>query len=122
MQDFLGTLKEKLRPLLLNGEAAFVNFPDRDFPGKTHERAYWGDNKEELRQVKKMWDPEGCFNWTQGVRRQEDPDEDEAGGEENQTDKLASEQWGKWSKTTEPVDLAEEFNDLGDLGFDEDEE
>ncbi|KAK1828988.1 FAD binding domain-protein [Podospora conica] len=122
MRDFLASVKQKLRPLSLNAEAAFVNFPDRDFPGKTHERAYWGDNKEELRQVKKMWDPEGFFNWTQGVRRPEDPDEDEAWGEENQTDKLASEQWGKWSKTTEPVDLAEEFNDLGDLGFDEDEE
>ncbi|KAK3360605.1 hypothetical protein B0T25DRAFT_565483 [Lasiosphaeria hispida] len=91
---FLASVKKKLRLLSLNGEAAFVNFPDRDFPTKFYERAYFGDNKDELRRVKQVWDPDGFFRWIQAVRRPGDPDEDDDGGEdEDRTDKLASEQW-----------------------------
>jgi hypothetical protein len=124
MRRFLASVKRKLRPLSLNEEAAFVNFPDRDFPTKFHERAYFGDNKDELRKVKQIWDPDGFFRWTQGVRRPGDPeeDDDEDGEDEDRTDKLASEQWAnqKWTRY-EVEDLEEEFADLADLGYGEDE-
>jgi len=34
MRLFLAKGKRALRPLSVNGEAAFLNFPDRDFPSK----------------------------------------------------------------------------------------
>ncbi|RYP11086.1 hypothetical protein DL764_000244 [Monosporascus ibericus] len=123
MRRFLASVKKKLRPLSLNGEAAFVNFPDRDFPAKFHERAYFGGNKEELRRVKQMWDPDGFFRWIQAVRRPGDPEEDNEGGEdEDRTDKLASEQWANQWTYYEVEDLEDDFNDLADLGYGEDEE
>ncbi|KAL6897636.1 hypothetical protein GGI43DRAFT_423994 [Trichoderma evansii] len=85
MRFFLAKVKTALRPLSLNGEAAFVNFPDRDFPTKFHERAYFGDNREDLRLVKEMWDKNKLFRFAQGVRL---PDE-----EKDKTDRLANEQW-----------------------------
>ncbi len=122
MRRFLASAKKKLRPLSLNGEAAFVNFPDRDFPTKFHERAYFGGNKEELRRVKQMWDPDGFFRWIQGVRRPGDPEEDDEGGEdEDRTDKLASEQWANQWTYYKVEDLEDDFNDLADLGYGEDD-
>ncbi|KAF2807335.1 FAD-binding domain-containing protein [Mytilinidion resinicola] len=121
MRRFLASVKKKLRPLSLNGEASFVNFPDRDFPTKFHERAYFGGNKDELRRVKQMWDPDGFFRWIQGVRRPGDPEEDEVGEDEDRTDKLASEQWGSQWKHYQVEDLEDDFNDLADLGYGEDD-
>jgi len=125
MRRFLAGVKRRLRPFSLGGgEAAFVNFPDRDFPQKTHERAYFGDNKEELRKVKGIWDPDGFFRFVQGVRRPGDPEEDseEGGGEdEDRTDRLASEQWGRRWTHYKAEDLEEDFADLADLGLDEHE-
>lgn len=124
MRRFLATVKKKLRPLSLNGEAAFMNFPDRDFPTKFHERAYFGGNKEELRSVKQKWDPDGFFKWNQGVRRPGDPeeDDDEAGEDEDRTDKLASEQWANQWTYYNVEDLEEELDDLQEtLGPDDDD-
>jgi hypothetical protein len=123
MRRFLGVVKKKLRPLSLNKEAAFVNFPDRDFPRKFHERAYFGGNKEELRKVKQKWDPDGFFKWDQGVRRPGDPEEDDDEGEkdEDRTDKLASEQWdaNEWTHYR-AEDLDEDLDDLDEtLGTDD---
>jgi hypothetical protein len=126
MRRFLAGVKRRLRPLSLNGEAAFVNFPDRDFPTKFHERAYFGDNKDELRRVKQMWDPDGFFRFIQGVRMPGDPeeDDDDGGEDEDRTDKLASEQWDNrpgWSSYSYKADdLEAEFADLEDLGYGED--
>jgi FAD binding domain/Berberine and berberine like len=121
MRRFLANVKKKLRPLSLNGEAAFVNFPDRYFPTKFHERAYFGDNKDELRKVKKRWDPDGFFKWKHGVRRPEDPEEDERGEGEDQTDKEASEQWGNQWKHHIPENLEDDWNDLADRGLGDDD-
>lgn len=126
MRQFLAKVKRALRPLSLNQEAAFINFPDRDFPTTFHERAYFGGNKDKLREVKKEWDPENLFDWIQGVRR---PGEEHAwaGKEEEddeaKTDKIASQQWDerKWMHY-ETKDMNADLNELADLGFDEDSE
>ena len=67
MRRFLGTAKEQLRPLSLEGVAAFINFPDGALPDAVHERAYWGDNREELRRVKEIWDKDNFFQSQQGI-------------------------------------------------------
>jgi hypothetical protein len=58
------------------------------------------------------------------VRRPGDPeeDDDEDGEDEDRIDKLASEQWAnqQWTRY-EVEDLEEEFADLADLGYGEDE-
>ncbi|KAF9498487.1 FAD-binding domain-containing protein [Pleurotus eryngii] len=68
MRRFLAKVKKALWPLSLNGEAAFINFPDRDFLVRAHERAYFGDNREELRRVKQIWDEDNISQWVQGIR------------------------------------------------------
>ena len=94
MRLFLASVKKALRPLSLNEKAAFVNFPDRDFPTKLHEKRYFGGNKEDLRKVKQRWDPNGFFKWVHGVRRPGDLEEDDTAEEyAEQTDKFAREQW-----------------------------
>ncbi|KAJ7800244.1 hypothetical protein B0H14DRAFT_3113964 [Mycena olivaceomarginata] len=60
MRAFLGEAERELRPLSLQGEAAFINFPDGALPAEVCERAYWGDNREELRRDN--------FQSEQGVR------------------------------------------------------
>ncbi|KAK0643894.1 hypothetical protein B0T16DRAFT_416813 [Cercophora newfieldiana] len=95
MRLFLAKVKKDLRPLSLDKQAAFVNFPDRDFPTKFHEKAYFGGNKEKLREVKRTWDPDGFFSFGQGVRQPGAPEEDEADEADvgQQSDRLATEQW-----------------------------
>ncbi|KAK4096783.1 FAD-binding domain-containing protein [Parathielavia hyrcaniae] len=97
MRTFLAKVKRALRPFSLNGEAAFINFPDRDFPRKSQKRAYFGGNCKELRRVKQMWDKDNFLKWVQCVKRpgdpEEDPDEEREENEEDRTDRLASEQW-----------------------------
>ena len=46
--------QKELRPLSFNEKAAFITFPNRDFPIKLHEERYFGENKAELRKVKQM--------------------------------------------------------------------
>ncbi|KAF4574829.1 oxygen-dependent FAD-linked oxidoreductase family protein [Pleurotus pulmonarius] len=116
MRLFLAKVKKALRPLSLNGEAAFINFPDRDFPIKSHERAYFGDNRDELRRIKQIWDKDNFFKWVQGVRLPGEPEEDAEEEEEEEadkTDRLAAEQWESY-KTT---DIVKDLNELADLGF-----
>ncbi|KAL7919145.1 hypothetical protein ACQKWADRAFT_329990 [Trichoderma austrokoningii] len=119
MRFFLAKVKTALRPLSLNGEAAFVNFPDRDFPTKFHEKAYFGDNWEELRLVKAMWDKNKLFRFSQGVRLPGDPDED-PDDEKDKTDLLANEQWesdrAQW-KPHRPGNFEYGLDYLEDLGF-----
>ncbi len=99
MRCFLAKVKKALRPLSLNGEAAFINFPDRDLPVWAHEKAYFGANREELRRVKQIWDEDNFFKWVQGVQLPWGMENEEGGkwGEDDEdvdnTDQLASEQW-----------------------------
>ena len=85
---FLARDKKVLRPFSLNGEAAFVDFPEQDFPTKSHERAYFGGNCEELLRVKEIWDKDNLFEWSQGVRLPGDPQEDK--NEEDDEDETDS--------------------------------
>jgi len=117
MRLFLAKVKRALRPLSVNGEAAFLNFPDRDFPSKFYERAYFGGNADELRKVKKMWDKDNFFKYAQSVKRPEDPDEEpdqeRKETEEDRTDRLASEAWASY----QIEDLDKTCEELADWGF-----
>lgn len=121
MRGFLGKVKEKLRPLSLNGEAAFINFADGALPTKAHEKAYFGDNVEELRRVKEMWDKDNFFKWDQGVQlpgAAGGPNDDkqsaaDAPNEEDLTDVIAGEQWEHY----ETKDFMKDLEELADLGF-----
>ncbi|KAJ8121670.1 hypothetical protein ONZ43_g1934 [Nemania bipapillata] len=122
MRLFLAKVKRELRPLSLNGTAAFINFPDRDFPTQFHEKAYFGDNSDELRRVKQLWDPDYFFKWTQGVRRPGDPDKVVRDmDDEDKTDQLASEQWAQQWKYYEVKDIQDDLEDLADLGYGEED-
>ncbi|KAF7433207.1 hypothetical protein PC9H_005157 [Pleurotus ostreatus] len=114
MRRFLTTVKDALRPLSLNGEAAFINFPDSDSPIKSYERAYFGGNFEELRRVKQIWDKDNFFKWAQGVRLPGEAEGNDGEGEgADKTDQIASEQW-EYYKTT---DIVKDLNELADLGY-----
>ncbi|RYP18833.1 hypothetical protein DL765_003713 [Monosporascus sp. GIB2] len=67
MRGFLQRFKEKLRPFSMMDRASFVNFPDAALPQDAHERSYYGNNHQELRRIKEIWDPAMFFNWSQGV-------------------------------------------------------
>ncbi|RYP68526.1 hypothetical protein DL771_006603 [Monosporascus sp. 5C6A] len=67
MRGFLQRFKEKLRPFSMMGRASFVNFPDAALPQDAHERSYYGNNHQELRRIKEIWDRAMFFNWNQGI-------------------------------------------------------
>ena len=123
MRTFLGEAKRELRPLSLDGEAAFVNFPDGALPADVCERAYWGNNREELRRVKQIWDQDNFFRSEQGVRlpggskRGGDRDLPERSGDqgndEDLTDSYASKQW----EVYETKDIEGDLQELADLGL-----
>jgi hypothetical protein len=128
MRAFLGEAKKDLRPLSLQGNAAFVNFPDGALPGDISERAYWGDNREELRRIKEIWDKDNFFKWDQGIRLpsgipgngpdgQKEPEKTgDQGNDEDLTDSLASKQWEQW-KVYETKDIVGDLKKLADMGF-----
>ncbi|OJD32503.1 berberine family protein [Diplodia corticola] len=68
MRDFLETVKDRLRSFSLEKKAAYVNFPDGKLASEPYEEAYYGDNSNELRRVKQIWDKDNFFNWSQGVK------------------------------------------------------
>jgi hypothetical protein len=85
MWDFLNDFKRELRPYSMTGQAAFINFPDRMLASDIHEKAYYGNNRNELQQIKKIWDKGDFFHWDQGIRLP-------AG--EMKTKKSAAQRWG----------------------------
>lgn len=117
MRRFIARVKQVLRPLSLGKQAAFINFPDRDFPQPMYEAAYFGGNREELRQVKKIWDKDNFFKWEHGVRLPGDDNTGEWGGEEaddeDKTDQLAADQWESYQTS----DIVKDLNELADFGF-----
>ncbi|VDC07597.1 unnamed protein product [Peniophora sp. CBMAI 1063] len=126
MRAFLGEAKRKLRPLSLNGEAAFINFPDGALPSDVCEKAYWGSNREELRRVKQLWDGENFFKSEQGVglpseigrgtgRAEKSGDQ---GNDESLTDSYASKQWEVYEwEVYETKDIEADLQELADLGL-----
>ncbi|KAK3947832.1 hypothetical protein QBC32DRAFT_353227 [Pseudoneurospora amorphoporcata] len=68
MRGFLQKFKEKLRPFSMMGRAAFINFPDAALQSNASERVYYGNNRQKLQSIKKIWDRDNFFQWNQGVR------------------------------------------------------
>ncbi|KAH8690930.1 hypothetical protein BGW36DRAFT_306718 [Talaromyces proteolyticus] len=100
MRGFMGKLKKKLRPFSLGKAAAFFNFPDRDLVKAGYERAYFGDNRQELRRIKEIWDKDNLFRWAQGIQLPKNTIDDESADvdpddDAGLTDQLAQDLWDK---------------------------
>ncbi|PKX93529.1 FAD-binding domain-containing protein [Aspergillus novofumigatus IBT 16806] len=121
MWGFLGEFKKQLQPYSMMGRAAFINFPDRTLTTTAHEKVYYGNNRQELQRIKRIWDPDNFFDWGQGIQSPTSTrqnvefqsrilpislssetaaaDEEEEGGEDvslhekDLTDKFAGPQW-----------------------------
>ena len=124
MRRFIDTVKDALRPLSLNREAAFVNFPDRDFPKNAYEKYYFGGNREKLQRVKQIWDPSNFFDAPQGIRlpgAPETPEKGEPGRGEDNTDGIATDEWPRYNgsrwKAHKTTDVQKDLNYLASLGF-----
>ncbi|KAJ4108694.1 hypothetical protein NW768_012171 [Fusarium equiseti] len=68
MREFLGTFNAKLRKYSMNELGVYINFPDETLDEKTYEKAYYGDNREELQEIKAVWDKDNIFGWSHGVK------------------------------------------------------
>ncbi|KXH62529.1 hypothetical protein CNYM01_01740 [Colletotrichum nymphaeae SA-01] len=105
MRGFMSKLKKKFRPYSLGKAAAFFSFPDRDLTKGGYERAYFGENRQELRRVKELWDKDNLFRWPQGVQLPKDAVDDAEGDVDvddsrDQTDQFALDLWDRrnWQK------------------------
>jgi hypothetical protein len=99
MREFCNLFKSKLRPHSLKGEAMFANFPDRNIRADQHERAYYGSNVTKLREVRRLWDGDNFFNWSQGIRLVSLPSEEDSFGE----DGVETSDMEQWASYTHPV-------------------
>ncbi|KAK3389748.1 hypothetical protein B0H63DRAFT_464257 [Podospora didyma] len=77
MREFLGRFRVALRPYSMMKEAAFINFPDETLLADVQERAYYGNNRQELQRVKHIWDKDNYWNWVQGVKLPPPKDKEE---------------------------------------------
>ncbi|KAM0541302.1 hypothetical protein ACHAPJ_013296 [Fusarium lateritium] len=68
MRKFLETLNEQLRKYSMNELGVYVNFPDETMDKNTYEKAYYGENREELQRIKAVWDKKNIFGWPHGVQ------------------------------------------------------
>ncbi|KAI1087087.1 hypothetical protein F5B19DRAFT_500405 [Rostrohypoxylon terebratum] len=119
MRSFLVSIKSKLRQYSLQGEAAFINFPDSALRRNSHERAYFGDNCEELRRVKEIWDRENFFNGRQGVQLPKNVGRDvESSVDRPRKEELTNEVAGEhWKYYTARKSFKKELEELVDFGF-----
>ncbi|KAF7324440.1 FAD-binding domain-containing protein [Mycena venus] len=127
MRAFLGAAKWERRPLSLQGEAAFINFPDSALPAEVYERAYWGENREELRRVKQSGTRttssgrSRAFAFPADPKDQAESSDDrneleksgDQGNDEDLTDSLASKQW----EVYETKNIVGDLQELADLGL-----
>lgn len=67
MRGFANKIKNRLRPFSIAGKASFVNFPDASIPKVDVTKAYYGNNRDRLAQIKRQWDPTNFFKWDQGI-------------------------------------------------------
>ncbi|KAF7322310.1 FAD-binding PCMH-type domain-containing protein [Mycena chlorophos] len=129
MRAFLFETKQQLRQHSLQGEAAFINFPDGALEGTRHERAYWGDNIEELRRVKDIWDRDRFFESEQGIGMRGGMAYMAAANanqapapvrnDEELTDALASKQWETWNAwdVYDTKNIVADFQSFDDYGL-----
>lgn len=100
MRGFMSKMKQKLRPFSLAKAASFLNFPDRDLVKGAYERAYFGENRQELRRVKQIWDKDNLFDWPQGIQLPQDAVDDASADVDrvdykDLTDSIATDLWDK---------------------------
>ncbi|KAI1125306.1 hypothetical protein F5Y10DRAFT_279583 [Nemania abortiva] len=112
MRGFLAKFKDRLKPLSMTKQACFVAFPDASLGDDAYEKAYYGENRFKLQQVKRIYDSENFFQWSQGIKlprsgstkaqiaataaaknHEEEYSEAESVDEEALTDKVASKRW-----------------------------
>lgn len=67
MRGFARKFKDRLRQYSISGKAAFINFPDSSMPDTDHLKAYYGNNRDKLQQVKSIWDRNNYWKWDQGI-------------------------------------------------------
>ncbi|KAM0809264.1 hypothetical protein AB5N19_09607 [Seiridium cardinale] len=120
MRRFMWKLKKQFRPYSIQGEAAFINFPDRNLDRDEYERAYFGENRHELRKIKEIWDKDNYFKWQQQVKLPKDVTEkgDDVDGinDEEDTDGIANKQWKPYVwKHHESEDASADLEALWDL-------
>ncbi|KIW87481.1 uncharacterized protein Z519_11804 [Cladophialophora bantiana CBS 173.52] len=68
MRGFLDRMRANLSPFGMVRGATFVNFPDDSLKADAHEKSYYGNNYQELRRIKKIWDKDNFFNRSQGIQ------------------------------------------------------
>ncbi|KAI1270527.1 hypothetical protein F5Y18DRAFT_15174 [Xylariaceae sp. FL1019] len=68
LRTFLGRFRDRLKPLSMTKQAASLNFPDGSLADDAYEKAYYGENRLKLQQIKKMWDKDNFFDWAQAVK------------------------------------------------------
>ncbi|KAI0877775.1 hypothetical protein GGS24DRAFT_487628 [Hypoxylon argillaceum] len=68
MRGFLRKFRDRLKPLSMTKQACFVAFPDASLGDDAYEKAYYGENRLKLQQVKRIFDRTNFFNWTQGIK------------------------------------------------------
>lgn len=76
MRGFAHKFKNRLRPFAIAGKASFINFPDAAIPTVDVTKAYYGNNRDRLAQVKRVWDPNNFFKWEQGINVAGNDDDD----------------------------------------------
>lgn len=112
MRKFLGEFKPKLSPYGMVRWATIMNFPDDTLKSNVHEQAYYGRNRDKLREIKKDWDPTNYFKWPQGIQLPTNTtyqdnstlkQEQVLLAEETLTDLLALQQWMSYNPLT-PTD------------------
>lgn len=67
MRGFSKRFKDRLKQYSIAGKASFVNFPDASMPSTDYMKAYYGNNRDKLQQVKRIWDDTNLFKWDQSI-------------------------------------------------------
>ncbi|KAI3398536.1 hypothetical protein diail_9060 [Diaporthe ilicicola] len=140
MRGFGKRFKDRLKQYSIAGKAAFVNFPDASLPATDYMKAYYGNNRDKLEQVKRIWDKDNLFRWDQGVRpaasgaaeaiqtavnsaeqREVELSDGESEDEDAQTDLLASMRWESRISTPHMPQLTAMMENFGAWQIDPDQ-
>ncbi|KAI0481906.1 hypothetical protein F4859DRAFT_503591 [Xylaria cf. heliscus] len=112
IRAFMGQFKDRLKPLSITKQASFVAFPDASLADDAYEKAYYGENRLKLQQVKRLWDKKNFFDWNQAIKlpasggkknimaaenaaknHESEFSDGESVNYEDMTDQLATERW-----------------------------
>lgn len=132
MRGFARKFRDRLRQFSIAGKAAFINFPDSSMPDTDHLKAYYGNNRQKLQQVKRLWDASNFWKWDQGIDlaentsfearesadnnlavKEEELSDGEEEGPDAQTDLAATIRWESRNSTAFAPLLTQQFEALG---------